>query len=304
MGTSEFAVSSLACLAKVHDVVGVFTQPPKPFGRGYQVTKTSVHLFCDAHGFPVYCPDTLRDPVVEKQIKSLDPDLIVVVSYGKILPKEILGLAKFGCINVHASILPKWRGAAPIQRAIIAGDKEIGVSIMQMDQGLDTGAVFDIAKMNVDETASFAKISSDLAFLGADTLLNVLAKLGSMVAQPQVNQNATYAEKIDKQEGFLDFSQSIFLLKRKMIALNPWPSTWFVDKYNTQIKILDANFIAKKHNLAFGSFVSTQKYPLMIACSDGFLVPILLQKSGGKKLKSEDFLRGYSLDIQKISEIV
>ncbi len=225
-GTPEFAVPSLQALLRAgYTIRAVYTQPDRPAGRGLQPHISPVKRQALAARLPIYQPTGLRDPQDQAQLAALQPDVLIVVAYGVILPAAVLAIPRFGCINVHASLLPRWRGAAPIQRAILAGDRTTGVSIMQMDEGLDTGPVFGTQTCPIERGLTSGQLHDRLAALGAQTLVELLPGIlaGDVVPQPQDDQHATYAAKLEKAEAVIDWSQPALTIERQVRAFTPWP---------------------------------------------------------------------------------
>ncbi len=228
-GTPEFAASSLAALLESqHEVVAVYTQPDRPAGRGRKLTPSPVKQLALEHGLPVYQPQTLKEPAAQSDLAALNADIMVVVAYGLLLPQAVLDIPRLGCVNVHASLLPRWRGAAPIQRAIEAGDSVSGVTIMQMDAGLDTGAMLSEVRTPITPRTTGGDLHDRLAIQGANALINTLDALatGAAHATPQPEEGVTYAAKLSKAEAELDFDQPAQQLASKIRAFNPWPVAW------------------------------------------------------------------------------
>ncbi|HSH48546.1 MAG TPA: methionyl-tRNA formyltransferase [Halomonas sp.] len=228
-GTPDFAAESLtALLGSRHRVIAAYTQPDRPAGRGRRLTPSPVKALATQHAIPVYQPPSLRDAETQQALAALDADLMVVVAYGLILPRAILETPRLGCINVHASLLPRWRGAAPIQRAIEAGDRESGVTIMQMDEGLDTGDMLRVRRTPITATTTGGELHDRLAVLGGEALLETLDALadGSLTATPQPERGVTYAAKLSKAEAEVDFCQDAAALAARIRAFNPWPVAW------------------------------------------------------------------------------
>ncbi len=291
MGSPEFSMATLhGLLADGHDVVRVYAQPPKPAGRGQHEQACPVHAAALELGIDVRTPKSLRDADEQAAFRALGLDCAVVVAYGLILPKPILEAPRLGCLNVHASLLPRWRGAAPIQRAIIAGDQQTGVGIMKMDEGLDTGGVLAEQRtpISADETAS--SLHDRLAAMGAALLGETLRKYaeGRLVPQPQSRDGVTYAHKLDRSESRLDFTKPAALLEREIRALNPWPGTWF-EIGGERIKVAAAEVVDTVAE-APGRIVDDQ---LTIACGTGGLRPLKLQRPGKGMIDAEAFLRGF-----------
>jgi methionyl-tRNA formyltransferase len=288
MGSPEFAVPSLNVLVDAgHDVVAVYTQPPRPAGRGKGERKTAVHERAEELGIEVRTPRTLRDEEEQERFRELDADLAVVAAYGLILPKPILETPKRGCINVHASLLPRWRGAAPIQRAILAGDEISGITLMQMDEGLDTGPM--LARETLDIRGKNAgEISEEMANLGAKLLGEWIEKPTEPVPQPIAG--ATYASKIDKAEGRIDWSAPAEQIERQVRAFAPSPGAWFEVK-GERIKILEAAAGAD----ASGKPGEVLDDCLTIACGSGYIRPLKLQRAGRSPMTGGELLRGFPI---------
>lgn len=300
MGTPEFAAHILESLLKnSYNIVAVYTQPPRPVGRGYQVTPSPVQKIAQTHKIPVFTPSSLKTEEAQNQWKSLDLDIAVVAAYGLILPKAILEAPRWGCVNVHASLLPRWRGAAPIQRAILSGDTETGVTIMKMDEGLDTGDILLMKKTPISNTTTSSQLHQVLSHLGADALLSTLPSYLSEEIQPipQPQQGITYAEKLSKTEGWLDWTLPASFLERKIRALNPWPGTWF-EIGQDRIKVLEALVVPLTSPHLPGTIVDDQ---LTIACGEQALRLLVVQKVGKSPLHVDDFLRGYELPSRHLS---
>ncbi len=294
MGTPVFALPALDALAKVHDIVAVYCQPPKAQNRGHMVQLQPVHEHANQLNLPVYTPVSLKHVDVQKQFQSHQADVAVVVAYGLILPQEILDMPVHGCINIHGSLLPRWRGAAPIHRALLAGDAETGITTMRMDAGLDTGPMLLKEAVPISLTATSSDLHDQLAQIGANLIVQTLEKLeaGSLVEVCQPNDGVTYADKIQKEEGLLLWDQPVDYLHRQVRALNPWPGTWF-DYHGTSIRVHQAHPVYGDVTLPFGSFVKTPKNPWMIACQGGYLSLEIVQKPGGKAMPVSEFLRGF-----------
>jgi methionyl-tRNA formyltransferase len=293
LGTPDFAIPSLEALHKAgHDIVAVYTQPPRPKGRGHHLQKSPVHLLAETYAIPVFTPQTLKDPVEQQRFSSLQLDFAIVVAYGLILPAAILSAPRWGCVNVHASLLPRWRGAAPIQRAILAGDKETGVTIMLLDEGLDTGPMLARHTLPLTPTTTAAHLYTQLAHLGAEQLCPTLEDfaLGKYQPIPQPAEGATFALKLTHEEGQLNWQHSAETLERAVRALNPWPGTWF-DHQGTRIKVREAQYVPDI-TAQPGTLIDDQ---LTIACQVDALRLVKLQRPGGQVLSSKDFLNGYPL---------
>jgi methionyl-tRNA formyltransferase len=286
MGTPDFAVPALAALIDAgHDVVCVYSQPPRPAGRGHREQPSAVQAFAEARGITVRHPESLKNAAAQADFAALDADVAVVAAYGLILPKAVLDAPSLGCINIHASLLPRWRGAAPIQRAILAGDTETGVTIMQMDEGLDTGAMLASARIPVGEKTTAADLHDALAALGGDLIVQVLS--GDLpVPVPQPEEGSTYAPKLDRAEGRIDWSESASMLDLKIRALNPWPGVW-CERDDARLRVLAATPVPGSG--APGRVIAA---PLTVACGDGALRLDRVQRAGKSAMSAEEYLRG------------
>ncbi len=291
-GTPDFAARHLqALLDSEHQVIAVYTQPDRPAGRGQQLQASPVKQLALQHNIPVFQPKSLKKAPAQQQLAALDADLMVVVAYGLILPQVVLDTPKLGCINVHGSLLPRWRGAAPIQRALWAGDTETGVTIMQMDAGLDTGAMLSIAALPIEATDTSATLYDKLAVVGPRALVEALQDLPALQAkaQPQQNSAANYAEKLSKEEGLLDFNKAAVALEREIRAFNPWPVS-YLQLGTQQLKIWQARVEAGAAQP--GQVVRVDKKGIAIGTADGLLVIEQLQPPGKKAMAVVDFLNG------------
>jgi methionyl-tRNA formyltransferase len=299
MGTPDFAVQILKSLLNSnYNVVAAYTQPPRPVGRGYKVTSSPVHELAESHKIPVYTPVSLKTDEAQAQWEALNLDVVIVAAYGLILPKAILEAPRWGCVNVHASLLPRWRGAAPIQRAILAGDIQTGVTIMKMDVGLDTGDILLMKKTPIFDSMTAPHLQEILSRLGAEALLEALPLYlsGRLSPVPQPQIGITYAEKLSKTEGELDWHLPASVLERKVRALNPWPGTWFKIG-NDRIKIIEACVVPLSAPHPPGTILDDQ---LTIACGEQALRPLLVQKVGKLPLCVDEFLRGYELPSRQL----
>lgn len=307
-GTPEFAAESLAALLDSdHEVVAVYTQPDRPAGRGRKLTASPVKVLALAHEIPVMQPVSLRDAEAQQALAAWQADLMVVVAYGLILPEAVLDIPRLGCVNVHASILPRWRGAAPIQRAILAGDAETGVTIMQMDAGLDTGDMLHTVKCPIAADDTAQSLHDKLARLGAQALLETLPGLaaGSIVPQPQDDSLSNYADKLHKAEARLDWQQPAELLARQVRAFNPWPVSFAplmadADKSGQNLRVWMAVPLAADTNAAPGEVVAESRDGIDVATGAGLLRIQQLQMPGGKPLSAEQFLNANSLLGQRL----
>jgi len=288
MGTPDFAVPALnALMASNHAVKAVYCQPPKPKGRGYKIQLTPVHQVAEQAGIPVFTPKNFRqDSQALEELKQINPDVIVVVAYGLILPRAVLEIPPHGCINIHASLLPRWRGAAPIHRALLTGDTMTGVTTMLMDEGLDTGDILLEAPVPIHPTDTLKNLHDRLSHLGGELIVQTLDQLEMIKPKKQPETGVTYAHKIKKEEGLIDWSQPAALIERQIRALNPWPGTYTYYK-NHLLKIqaverVDATGIPGE--ILDDSF--------LVACQDAALRVLQVQRSGSKPMKSKDFLNG------------
>lgn len=287
MGTPEFAVPALNALVETgHEVVAAYTQPPRPGGRrGRELTPSPMHKRAEELGIPVRHPTSLKGAEEQADFAALGADIAVVAAYGLILPQAVLDAPRHGCLNLHGSILPRWRGAAPIQRAILAGDPETGIDIMRMEAGLDTGPVLAEARTpTAGKTAG--ELTEELADLGANLIVQVLADLAAFPEQPQPAEGATYAKKIDKAEARLDFTQGAEQVLRQINAFNPAPGAFF-ELNGERFKVLATELVA-----ATGEPGTTLDEALTIACAEGAIRPSLIQRAGKPAMASADLLRG------------
>src|SRR5690606_32316571 len=295
MGTPEFAVPALQALVEAgHEVVAAYSQPPRPAGRGHAERPSPVHRAAEAMNIPVRTPRTLRDPGVQEAFAELAADAAVVAAYGLILPQPILDAPRMGCINIHGSLLPRWRGAAPLQRAILAGDGETGITIMQMDAGLDTGPMILRESVPIGPRTTASELHDRLSTLGGRLVVEALEGLaaGRLVPEPQPAEGATYAAKLMRDEGRLDWRRTADALDRQVRALNPWPGTWFVHG-DTQVKVLAAEPVPEAQGAAPGTVLDGD-VPT-VACAGGALRLLRLQRPGRAAVDGEAFLRGYPL---------
>lgn len=299
MGTPDFAVPALTALQKAgHTLVAVYCQPPKPAGRGQQLKETPVHRAALAMGLPVHTPRALRDVAEQEQLRAMKLDAIIVAAYGLILPQAVLDAPRLGCFNIHASLLPRWRGAAPIQRALLAGDSETGITIMQMAAGLDTGDMLlkDALPLTAESTAQ--SLHDDLAAMGARLILSVLeqATAGTLQPQKQDETQTTYAAKLTREDGILDWQQPAATLERKIRALTPWPGTFFRVR-DEQIKVLRASVVETKDEP--GKLLDDQ---FTVACGEKALRLIDVQRAGKKNANGAAVLRGMHISVgEKLS---
>lgn len=294
-GTPEFSVPALeALVASRHRVVAVYTQPDRPAGRGQQVTMSAVKQCALKHQLPVEQPQTLKDPAAVERLAQWQADLMIVVAYGLLLPKNVLDTPRLGCVNIHASLLPRWRGAAPIQRAIQAGDKETGVTIMQMDVGLDTGPMLLERVIPIGARETAATLHDRLSILGAEAVLEAIEAIAAGTATPrqQPEDGATYAAKIRKEEALIDWSRSAVDIDRQVRAFNPWPIA--ETRWNgQQLRVWEAIPLDKKTSAPPGTVVATSSDGIEVATGDGILQLTRVQAAGRKAMPAADFLRAH-----------
>jgi len=286
MGTPDFAVPAMVALHDAgHDIACVYTQPPRPAGRGKKLRPSPVQVKAEELGFEVRSPKGLRKPEPQEAFAALDADIAVVAAYGLILPQAVLDAPKHGCLNIHASILPRWRGAAPIHRAIMAGDEETGVTIMQMEAGLDTGPMRRIMRTPIG-TKTTGDLFGELAELGGKAMVDVLANLDAFPPVPQDDAASTHAPKVDKAEARIDWCQSAEALERLVRGLAPFPGAWF-EVGNERVKLLMAQVVEGSGKA--GEILDTD---FTIACGSGALRPVTLQRAGKPAMGLDDYLRG------------
>jgi methionyl-tRNA formyltransferase len=291
-GTPAFAVPCLRAATRHNEVVAVYTQPDRPAGRGRALTASPVKLEALQRGIEVLQPETLKKQVSRDALRALEPDIMIVVAYGLILPQSILDIPKYGCWNVHASMLPRWRGAAPIQRAIEAGDTDTGVCLMQMEKGLDTGPVLLSQSLAIGEHETGGQLHDRLSELGALVLADGLGllRVGMVpVARPQPVEGVTYAHKLDKHEAKLDWSQPAVALANKVRAFNPWPVAE-AELAGDRVRIHGAVALQVAHDKAPGTVLAAGRDGIDIACGDGVLRIRTLQREGGKAITAADYL--------------
>lgn len=290
MGTPDFAVPALeALVAAGHEVIAAYTQPPRPGGRrGKELTPTPVHRKAEELGIAVRHPASLKGAEEQAAFAALNADIAVVAAYGLILPQAVLDAPKHGCLNLHGSILPRWRGAAPIQRAILAGDAETGVGIMRMEAGLDTGPVLLEGRTPIDRKTA-GELTEELAQIGARLIVEVLADLSAYPEQPQPDDGVTYAKKIDKAETRLDFSQDAAQVERQIRAFAPAPGAWF-EYQGERCKVLAADITDGS-----GAPGEVLDHQLTIACGSGAIRPTVVQRAGRPAMAAADLLRGWAI---------
>jgi methionyl-tRNA formyltransferase len=293
MGTPEFSIPVLKKLieSQDHKVVGVFTQSPKARGRGLIESDSPVHNLANSHNIPVYTPSTLRNREAFELIDPIEADIIVVVAYGFIIPENILNSKKHGCLNIHPSKLPKYRGAAPLQRTIINGEKSTAVCIMQMDTGLDTGGIILQENFELSARTTFAALHDKCAEIGAELLVKVLNEIDTLPRIPQSTNGVSYAHKLNKSESKIDWTSSSYQIDCKIRGMNPWPGTYF--EYDGKIvKILQSNYKDLKHTHKPGLIINDQ---FEVACGEGILLLEKLQLPGKAPLFASEFFRGFKV---------
>ncbi|ELY6346987.1 methionyl-tRNA formyltransferase [Cronobacter muytjensii] len=291
-GTPDFAARHLeALLSSSHEIVGVFTQPDRPAGRGKKLMAGPVKVLAEENGLPVFQPKSLRPVENQELVAALNADVMVVVAYGLILPEAVLAMPRLGCINVHGSLLPRWRGAAPIQRSLWAGDTQTGVTIMQMDKGLDTGDMLRKLTCPITAEDTSASLYDKLAQLGPQGLLATLSDLasGAVVPEKQDDAKATYAEKLSKEEARLDWMLSAVQLERCIRAFNPWPVSYFMID-DQPVKVWKASVLDQQSKAAPGTVLEAGKQGIKIATADGILNLEDLQPAGKKPMSAQDLL--------------
>lgn len=296
-GTPEFAACALKALIDAgHEIAMVLTQPDRPAGRGMKLTPSAVKQVALQHHLPVYQPEKLRTAEQQAPLHDVGADLMVVAAYGLILPQAVLDIPRLGCLNIHGSLLPRWRGAAPIQRAILAGDSETGITIMQMDAGLDTGDMLSIHPVAIDAQDNAASLHDKLAAAGASAIVAAVADLPALQQkrQPQPAEGVTYAEKLRKEESAIDWTQSASTLDRMIRAFNPFPSaqtTWAGEP----LKLWRATPVSASGTP--GTVLAASKDAVVVACGDGALAITEMQKAGSKRMDAAAFLAGNALPV-------
>lgn len=295
MGTPDFALKALQSLYDAgHNILAVYCQPPRPKGRGQILQKNPTHIWAEEHHIPVLTPLNFKNTADIDIFKSFNPDIAVVAAYGLLLPKEILEIPKMGCVNIHGSLLPRWRGAAPIQRAIMAGDQETGITTMLMDEGLDTGDILEMEKVYILDETTTQSLYEELSNLGAELILSTIQGLYNNTIQPisQPEKGVTYAPKLEKQEGELDFSQPAIDLYYTIKGLNPQVSVW-IQHNDLQFKIIHVDVVDDGFDIAHGELILNNQ-DLLIQCGKGMLKILTVQPHSGKVMDIACFLRGYS----------
>ncbi|MCH9646403.1 MAG: methionyl-tRNA formyltransferase [Proteobacteria bacterium] len=299
-GTPDFSVGILEALYQAgHEIVGVYTQPDRPKGRGRILTACPVKEKALALNLPIFQPNSLKDSEAQTQLKSLQAEVMVVVAYGQLLPLEVLEAPKHGCLNIHASLLPRWRGAAPIQRAIISGDKQTGIGIMQMNEGLDTGDILLEKICDISDTDTAQSLHDKLADLGAQGIVEALDNINSLSPTPQDEAGVTYAKKLSKDEAWIDWNKSAVAINQQIRAFNPYPiaqANATSDKFDAKVlRILSASVINKTYNAKPGEVIKYGKGTCVVATGNGALSLQTLQLAGKKVANIKDFTNAYQL---------
>ena len=292
MGTPEFALPTLRALAKKHEIVCVYTKEPKEAGRGKDIQKTPIHLWAEEKGIEVRTPKSLKSEEEQEKFVKLNADISIVAAYGLILPKKVIEAFPKGCLNVHGSLLPRWRGAAPMQRAIEAGDDKTGITIMQVIEALDAGDMYKKCEIEINSDMTVGILHDKMAEAGAKLMLEVLDDLDNIVPEKQDENLVTYAAKIEKEESKLDFNNDAVFLERKIRAFNPYPATYFEHK-DERFKLLKCRVVDNEHNLQAGELFSNNKQ-LIIGCKSKALEVLIIQRQGKRVMTTEELLRGYS----------
>jgi len=296
MGTPVLAVSALRALHEAgYPILAVYTQPPKPVGRGYNLTPSPVQNYAESLEIPVYSPKSLRQPEIQEEFRSHGADLAIVAAYGLILPTPILEAPLHGCLNIHFSLLPRWRGAAPMQRAIMAGDAQTGITIMKMDEGLDTGPMISQATVDITTETTAQTLHDALTKLGADLLLKTIPRYldRSLPLIEQPTEGVTHAAKLSKEDSILDWRRTAVELHQQIRGLHPWPGTYFMHGDDC-LKVSEAELIDTINAESSAPGIILDNH-LTIACGRGALRLLKIQKPGGKWLSADEFLRGYPL---------
>lgn len=290
MGSPDFSLSALRALASHYQVVGVVTQPDRASGRGRELKAPPVKLLAQELNIPAIQPQKLREPEAMQQLQNWNPELIVVAAFGQILRKEVLELPQYGCINIHASLLPRWRGAAPINAAVLAGDEETGVTIMKMDVGLDTGPMLSMRKIRITPDDTAGSLLQALSMLGADLLIETLPAYiaGNLIPQPQPAEGMTYAPMLKKEDGLLDFNHPAVDLERRVRAMNPWPGAWF-QWHGAPLKVHKAH--VEQGQAEAGKRLIEQNQPA-VGTGSGLLILDEVQPPGKKSMSGKAFLSG------------
>lgn len=303
-GTPEFSVGILEALNQAkHELVGIYCQPDRPKGRGRVLTACPVKQKALELNLPVFQPESLKDKTVQQQLSALNADVMVVVAYGQILPKAVLDTPKYGCLNIHASLLPRWRGAAPIQRAIISGDKQTGIGIMQMNEGLDTGDILLEKTCDILESDTAQSLHNKLAILGAQGIITALTNLNTLLPIVQNEDGATYAKKLSKDEAWIDWNKTAVEINQQIRAFNPYPiaqANASSDKFESKVlRILSACVMGENYHQKPGEIIEYSKGVCIVATGDGALSLEKVQLAGKKAVDIKDFTNAYTLTTLK-----
>jgi len=297
MGSPDFSVPALAALiAAGHEIACVYAQPPRPAGRGHKERPCPVHAYAEQQGIPVRTPATLKNEAVQAEFAALDMDAAVVAAYGLILPQAVLDAPRLGCINIHASLLPRWRGAAPIQRAIEAGDDKTGICIMAMEAGLDTGPVYLKGEVPITGATTASDLHDQLAAMGGELIVEALGAIarGELTPEPQPEEGVTYAHKLERGEGRIDWTRPAIEIERQVRALNPWPGVW-CEQAGERLKVLAAEVV--DGGGAPGTVIAE---PLVVACGEGALLVTRAQRAGKGAMEAADLVRGHPMPIGEV----
>ncbi len=295
-GTPDFAASALTALIESeHEIVAVYTQPDRPAGRGRKLRASPVKEVALKYNIPVLQPENLKQTETQEELRNFNADVMVVAAYGLLLPQAVLDIPRYGCLNIHASLLPRWRGAAPIQRAIAAGDKQSGITIMQMNAGLDTGDILQLSSCPIKDTDNGGDLHDRLAEIGATAILETLNNLDDKLANAlaQDESVATYAHKLDKQEALINWQNSAIEIERLIRAFNPWPVA-FTYLNNKPLRIWQADAQAQQSDLEPGTVINCDKKGIDISCGEGVLRILKLQPSGSKAMDTAAFMNGHA----------
>lgn len=303
-GTPDFSVPALSALIQSdHSIIGVYTQPDRPAGRGREPRPSPVKLKAIEHRIPVFQPESLKAEEEQQRLRALKPDLMVVTAYGLLLPQAVLDIPRLGCINIHASLLPRWRGAAPIQRSILAGDKITGITIMQMDQGLDTGVMLAKAECSIDDDDTGSSLHDRLMVMGAEILMEMLPGFirGETQAEAQDDALTTYAGKLSKKEAEINWDQPAEQLERSVRAYNGWPvafTTWLKNGKTETLRVWKSIVVEEKSSKAPGTVINSGRNGIDVATGDGLLRLMEVQPSGKKQMPAADFSNAHDLNGQ------
>lgn len=294
MGSPFFACPAFMKLVNSsHNILAVYTQAPKPAGRGHHMSYTPIYKLAKENNLEIRTPKSLRKQPAIDEFKAFNADLVVVVAYGLILPKEVLYSSKYGSINIHPSRLPKFRGAAPIQRTILSGDKESAVCIIKMDEGIDTGPILAQRNVVFPDDITSSKFHDEASVIGAELLFEVIENIDNIKPMEQIEENISYADKIQKEEGLINWkNDDASFIDRKIRALNPFPGTYFY-YMNQLIKVKSVQYLKEDHDFAYGTVVDNN---LTIACKGGFVRPLILQREGKKEMDFASFLNGFNIE--------